>query len=49
LNRFYEKATGVYETIKSIIVNFLVVSADETGCKINGEKYWVCVWQTTQL
>jgi transposase len=48
LNRFYEKATSAYETIKSEIFNSLAVGADETGCKINGEKYWIWVWQTTQ-
>ena len=48
LNRFYEKATSAYETIKSKIFNSLAVGADETGCKINGEKYWIWVWQTTQ-
>lgn len=47
LKRFHQKALSFYQTIKSKIYDSLFVGGDETGCKINGEKYWIWVWQTT--
>jgi transposase len=48
LNRFYQKAEHAYQTIRTRIAGSLVVGSDETGCKINGEKHWIWVWQTHQ-
>ena len=48
LNSFCNKAMNAYGTIKTRILGSEVVGADETGCKINGEKYWIWVWQTNQ-
>lgn len=48
LNRFYHKALYAHQTIRARIAGSFVVGSDETGCKINGEKYWIWVWQTKQ-
>jgi transposase len=39
------KATAVYEKLREDIQSSEVVGADETGCRVNGKKYWFHVWQ----
>jgi transposase len=39
------KCHGVYERIKTQIAESQVVGADETGAKVNGDKWWIWVWQ----
>ena len=49
LNRFAEKTTPVYETIKNGVAHSSVVGSDETGGKVNGKKNWFWTWQTPKL
>lgn len=46
LNRFAKKATPVYELIKQRVSKDLVIGADETGVKVDGQKHWIWTWQT---
>jgi transposase len=39
------KCQGVYERIKTEIAESQVVGSDETGAKVNGDKWWFWVWQ----
>jgi transposase len=39
------KCQGVYEKIKTQIAESQVVGSDETGAKVNGDKWWIWVWQ----
>jgi transposase len=48
LERFAEKSETVYQYIKECVAQSDVVGADETGCKINGNKYWTHTWQSSQ-
>jgi len=45
LERFFHKAQLPYEKIKQKIAISPVVGGDESGCKINGEKFWTFTWQ----
>jgi transposase len=45
LERCAEKCDGVYQIIKAQIAESQVVGSDETGAKVNGEKWWIWVWQ----
>ena len=49
ISNMLEKAAGkaefVYEAIKAEIGTSKVVGADETGAKVNGQKWWMWVWQ----
>ena len=45
LERSAKKCEGVYQTIKSNIAKSEVVGADETSAKVNGDKWWIWVWQ----
>lgn len=49
LNRLATKALPAYRLIKNKIANSSVVGADETGVKINGEKYWYWTWQNENI
>lgn len=39
------KSQTVYQTIFENIKNANYVGSDETGAKVNGEKFWIWVWQ----
>lgn len=39
----------MYQHIKSRIESSKVVGADETGCVVNGKKWWMWTWQNTSL
>jgi len=49
LDRFSHKATPVYEMIKHGISKSKVIGTDETGAKVNGDKHWFWVWQSSKL
>lgn len=46
LNRMRKYSAKGYEAIRRDITNTKVVGADETGVKINGELFWMWVFQT---
>lgn len=45
LNKAAQKASPVYQTIFENIKSATYLGADETGAKVNGEKWWIWVWQ----
>jgi transposase len=45
LERAAKKCDGVYQIIKAQIADSEVVGSDETGAKVNGDKWWIWVWQ----
>ncbi|MBK6609599.1 MAG: IS66 family transposase [Sphingobacteriales bacterium] len=45
LERCSKKSEGVYQIIKTQIAASKVVGSDETGAKVNGQKWWIWVWQ----
>jgi len=45
INRFANRAQPFYEQIRKEIEASKVVGADETGAKMNGEKWWFWTWQ----
>lgn len=49
LSRFAEKLRPEYNNILEKIKQSKCVGVDETGCKINGLKYWAWIWQTIEL
>jgi transposase len=49
LTNLGDKATSAYEAIRRRVQSSEVVGADETGCHVNGKKYWIYVWQTITL
>ncbi len=49
LNRFADRTTPLYETIKQRTSSSMVIGTDETGVKVNGDKHWFWTWQTPQL
>jgi transposase len=48
LERSAQKCDGVYQEIKTQILQSSVVGSDETGAKVNGNKWWIWVWQNLQ-
>lgn len=45
LRQAAEKSSAVYQGSKAELTASAVVGADETSAKVNGEKWWVRVWQ----
>ena len=41
-----EKGQAIYKSILNIVKNGKWVGSDETGTKVNGEKWWEWVWQS---
>jgi len=48
LKKAAKKATPVYQTILENIKAASYIGADETGAKVNGEKWWIWVWQNIE-
>lgn len=48
LKRFKAQSQPVYERIKTEIERSKVVGTDETGAKVNGNKWWFWTWQNPQ-
>jgi transposase len=49
LDNLAQKAKPIYEIIRTKIQQSAVIGADETGCRVNGKKYWFHVWQNSLL
>ena len=49
LKNLSSKAASAYETIRQRIESCEVVGSDETGCRVNGKKYWFHAWQSRFL
>ena len=49
LEKLSHKATTACERIRKKIQSTIVVGADETGCRVNGNKHWFHVWQSSLL
>lgn len=49
LQRFAQKTTPIYQTIKQRVQDSKVIGTDETGIKVNGNKHWFWTWQTPNL
>ena len=45
INRFANRAKPFYEQIRKDIETSKVVGADETGARMNGDKWWFWTWQ----
>lgn len=45
LKRASRKSQIVYSHIRKLLKEAAYVGADETGAKVNGEKWWIWVWQ----
>ncbi len=39
----------MYQQIKARVESSKVIGADETGCVVNGKKWWMWTWQNTSL
>ena len=49
LDNLSHKSRVAYESIQERLLQSKVVGSDETGCRVNGKKYWFHVWQTPVL
>ena len=49
LERFADRTTPLYETIRLRVSGSKVIGTDETGVKVNGDKHWFWTWQTRYL
>ena len=49
LNHFCKTNMGLYNKILQAVEKSDVVGGDETGCKVNGDKWWFWTWQTAML
>ena len=49
LNHFCKTNMGLYNKILDRVEQSRVVGGDETGCKVNGDKWWFWTWQTATL
>ena len=49
LNHFCKTNMGLYNKILDGVEKSRVVGGDETGCKVNGDKWWFWTWQTATL
>ena len=45
LNKAAEKSKPFYQAILDQIKSAIYVGSDETGAKVNGQKWWIWVWQ----
>lgn len=45
ISRFAQKTHPLYEQIRKEVESSKVVGSDETGAKMNGEKWWFWTWQ----
>lgn len=49
LKKLKEKGLPVYQSIKKAILKSSCIGSDETGFKINAQKFWAWVWQNDWL
>jgi hypothetical protein len=45
LDKVRQKAATAYETIRQVVLNGMVIGADETGVNINGKNHWAWSFQ----
>jgi len=48
LNRMFRKSLPIHERIKQSVSRSNCIGSDETSVKVNGNKWWVWVWQNTK-
>lgn len=48
LEKFSEKSREIYNQILEMVKNGQWAGSDETGTKVNGDKWWLWVWQNLQ-
>ena len=48
LNKAAKKSDPIYQTIFEEIQTANYIGSDETGAKVNGEKWWIWVWQNVK-
>jgi transposase len=48
LERFSRRVTPMYEQIKNELEQGTLVGGDETGVKVNGQKWWFWTWQNAR-
>jgi transposase len=49
LEEMSNRSEGAYNEIRKRIESSETVGSDETGCRVNGKKYWFHVWQNSLL
>ena len=49
LQRLGDKSQVVYDAIQNSIAKSKSVGGDETGLKVNGDKFWAWIWQNSML
>ncbi len=49
LKSFTAKCLPIYDAIRLRIASSSVIGSDETGCIVNGQKYWMWTWQNAIL
>jgi transposase len=49
LEEMSQKSEVAYNAIRERIIKSRVVGSDETGCRVNGKKSWIHVWQNSVL
>ena len=50
LERLGKRGQPIYDIIRTAIAwSKIAVGGDETGAKVNGEKFWAWIWQTVKL
>ena len=49
LEKLTTKCMPIYDQIKKRILSSRVVGSDETGCVVNGKKWWMWTWQNELL
>lgn len=49
LQRLGDKSQVVYEAIQNSVAKSKSIGGDETGLKVNGDKFWAWIWQNTTL
>lgn len=49
LQRLGDKSQVVYDAIQNSISKSKFVGGDETGLKVNGDKFWAWIWQNSML
>ncbi|HRO07907.1 MAG TPA: IS66 family transposase [Saprospiraceae bacterium] len=49
INTFAAKCMPLYEIIRQRVQDSTCIGTDETGCRVNGQLFWMWTWQTKLL
>ncbi len=49
LKRYSKNCEFIYDQIRQRLLASEWVGSDETGCKVNGKRYWMWTWQNDQM